>query len=149
MPKLNKTLATATAEAESTGFEPLPEGVYDVALRDVEVKEGQKAPYWLWTFEVPTDASEHAGRRLWLNTSLSENALWKLNETFGAFGQTPDTDTDTLLGKRVRAVVVQRTIQAGARAGETTNQIDKLLPAAEPAKTNGKTTAAGKENFTF
>lgn len=147
MPKLNKSLATATNEAETTGFEPIPEGVYEVALRDVEIKEGQKAPYWLWTFEVPASAEEFSGRRLWLNTSLSENALWKLKETFDAFGETPDTDTDEMLGKRVRAVVIQRVIQSGARSGEITNQIDKLLPVAEGSKA---AKAGGKsEKFDF
>jgi hypothetical protein len=145
--QLNKTMASAVEEASGgSGFEPLPEGVYPVRLRGVDIREGQKAPYWVWEFEIP-EGVEHSGRRFWLNTSLSEAALWKLKEVFTAFGTTPDTDTDELLGKRVSAVVVQRVIQAGARAGETTNQIDQVLPAKDGADAS---TSTGKtDDFQF
>lgn len=146
MPKLNQALATATNAAVTTSFEPLPEGVYGVTLKGVDIKEGQKGPYWVWEFEIPQGA-DHAGRRFWLNTSLSEAALWKLNETFAAFGVTPDTDTDELLGKNVKAVVVQRTIQAGARSGEVTNQIDQVLPSGTGASPAAAATA--KKDFDF
>jgi len=144
--KLNKVMASAVEEASGgSGFEPLEEGVYVVRLREVDVKEGQKGPYWVWTFEIP-EGESYAGRRFWMNTSLSEAALWKLKEVFNAFGTTPDTDTDELLGKRVKAVVVQRTIQMGARAGEVTNQIDTVQALGE----SDSSTATGKtEDFAF
>jgi hypothetical protein len=149
MPKLNAQLATAAGAAVTSSFEPLPEGVYQVALKGVDIKEGQKGPYWVWEFEIPA-GSDHAGRRFWLNTSLSEAALWKLNETFAAFGATTDTDTDELIGKVVKAVVVQRTIQAGARAGEVTNQIDQVLPSATGASPAAAAAAAAPtKSFDF
>jgi hypothetical protein len=129
MPKLNKKLAEATEKAEGLNTELVDEGIYVVELKSVETKEGKdsKKPYWLWTFEVPEDADEHGGKRFWLNTSLSENALWKLNEVFGAFGVTPDTDTDELVGEKVRLVISQRPIGAGPRMGEVTNQVETVL----------------------
>jgi hypothetical protein len=142
--KLNKVMASAVEEASGgSGFEPLEEGVYTVRLRGVDVREGQKGPYWVWEFEIP-DGEEFAGRRFWLNTSLSEAALWKLKEVFGAFGATPATDTDELLGKRVRAVVIQRTIQMGARAGEVTNQIETVKPVGDADVADSK-----KDDFAF
>ena len=146
MPKLNSQLATAASAAVTTSFEPLPEGVYQVKLNEVSIKEGPKGAYWVWEFEIPT-GHDHSGRRFWLNTSLSEAALWKLNETFAAFSATTDTDTDELIGKVVKAVVVQRTIQAGARSGEVTNQIDQVLPSATGASPAAAATA--KKDFDF
>lgn len=132
MPKLNSDVAKKVDQAES-GFQPVPEGVYILQLMDdVEVKEGAKGPYWRWTFEVPKEHEgaelEHSGRRFWTNTSLSEAAYFKLQETFRAFGVPTDTDTEELVGRRVKAVIVMRTIQQGARKGELSNEIEKLLP---------------------
>lgn len=139
MPKLGKKMAAATAEAEGLNTELVPEGIYTVELKSVETKEGResKKPYWLWTFEVPEDADEHPGKRFWLNTSLSENALWKLNEVFTAFGVEPDTDTDTLVGEKVRIVVSQRPIGAGPKMGEITNQVENVLPEDEADDESG------------
>lgn len=129
MPKLNKAMAKATEAAESLNTELVPEGIYLVELKSVETKEGResKKPYWLWTFEVPDDAEEHGGKRFWLNTSLSDNALWKLKEVFDAFGVTPDTDTDTLVGEKVRVIVSQRPIASGPRTGQLSNQVENVV----------------------
>lgn len=127
MPQLNAAMAERVEKAED-GFKPLDPGVYTVFLRDdVEVKEGDKGPYWRWTFEVPAD-EPNAGRRLWTNTSLSEAAFFKLKEIFAAFGVSTATDTETLVGKRIRVQVKHTVIQKGARAGEISNEIEKCLP---------------------
>lgn len=127
-------MAEATEKAEGLNTELVPEGIYTVTLKSVETKEGKdsKKPYWLWTFEIPDDSEDHedhTGKRFWLNTSLQENALWKLKEVFGAFGVDADTDTDTLVGEPVRIVVSQRPIGAGPKMGELTNQVENVLPA--------------------
>lgn len=129
MPKLNSKVAKKVEQQESSGgYEPIPPGPYTLRLRSVDVKEGAKGPYWVWEFEIPEGAEEYAGRRFWMNTSLSEAALWKLKEVFAAFGESPDTDTDELCGERVTGYIVQRTIQAGERKGELANQIDRVVP---------------------
>lgn len=130
MAKLNKQLQKQTKDAESSGFEPLPDGVYHAKLRDVDTtKAGNKGPYWSWEFEVIDE--EFKGRRLWNNTSLSAAAAFKMKETFEAFGCDVDTDTDELIGQPVKVVVSQRVIQDGARKGEISNQVDRLKPADE------------------
>lgn len=140
MPKLSKALAKATKEAESTGGsrDVVPEGIYLCNLKSVESKTGKESgkPYWLWTFVLDEEderSEDYEGKHFFLNTSLSENALWKMQEVFNAFGETPDTDTDTLVGEKVRLVVTQRPIGAGARAGEMSNQVENVLPA-EPGE---------------
>lgn len=131
MPKLNKNTAKKVSTATSD-FEPLPEDNYLATLMAVEVKQpkpvpGQeKSPYWSWEFRIESD--EFKGRKMWVNTSMSEKALWKLNEVFQAFGVEPDTHTDELLGKTVTLTVVQSVIEQGSRKGQLTNQVSMVLP---------------------
>jgi hypothetical protein len=131
MPKMSKAVAKAAAEAAgSSSFDPIPDGTYVVKLLGVDgSREGPSGPYWSWEFEVRDE--EYLGRKLWTNTSLSEKAAWKLKEAFDAFGADLDTDTDELIGRLCVAVVSIRTIQQGARAGEETNQIERLKLADE------------------
>lgn len=127
MPKLNKAVATSVKKQTATSFEPLPEGTYTVRLTDVEARQSAKGnPNWSWTYEVVD--GEFKGRRLWDNTSLVEAAHWRLKQVFDAYGVPADTDTDELVGQRVRLVVSQRVIPVGQRAGEVGNQVDRVLP---------------------
>lgn len=135
MPQLGKDMAKKVAEAEDS-FAPIPRGVYIVELaQDCEVAEGAKGAYWKWTFEIP-EGEAYAGRRFWLNTSLSENAFFKLKETFAAFGVDTDTNTEDLVKKRVRAVIGTQTIQKGQRAGQIGNDLQKVLPLDGPTGEN-------------
>lgn len=137
MPKLQDDVASKVDQAED-GFLPVEEGIYILSLKaDVDVKDGDAGPYWRWTFEVPEthpDADgveqpqEKAGRRFWTNTSLSAQAFFKLKETFAAFGVPTNTDTEDLVGRRVKAHIIIKTIQGGQRKGELGNEISKLYP---------------------
>lgn len=146
MAKLDKKTRDRVAKAESSGFEPIPDGAYHLRLRDVDTsRTGEKGPYWSWEFEVVySEGGEHDKRRLWNNTSLSEKADFKMKETYEAFGVPLDTDTDEMLGLIVKGIVSQRTIQAGARKGELSNQIDRLKPADDEILAKVKE-EAGKE----
>lgn len=136
MPKLNPDTAQKVENAED-GYAPIPDGVYELELmEDVEVAEGAKGPYWKWTFQIP-EGLQYAGRRFWNNTSLSESAFWKLKEAFDAFGVPTSTDTEDLVKRRVKALIVTTTINSGSRKGEPTNQIDKLMPLNAPDATPG------------
>jgi len=127
MPKLGADVASQVDEAEVQDFSPLPVGIYPCVLREVEVKEGKKAPYWNWEYEV-IPGHEYAGRRFWNVTSLSPKAAFKMKETFEAFGVPTTTDTDELVGSVVNLEVIMRTIQEGDRAGQQANQVAKVLP---------------------
>lgn len=136
MPRLDETAAQRVNEAETTSG-VMDEGIYVMTLLEVEAKEGPNGPYWNWTFVVPEDAEKYPKWRQWLVTSLSEKSAWRLKETFAAFGETPDVDTDDLIGRQVRAQIGQHTIQKGARAGEVGNNIKKLMPLDESGETGG------------
>jgi len=132
MPKLSKQDATAVKNTEAaTSFAPLPPGLYDVVLRKVEAKQGQKGPYWLWEFEIP-EGFEHEGRRFWQNTSLSVESRPFLKRTFDAFGASPDVDTDNLIGTMATVRVSVRTIRGGDKDGQQTNKVDEVLPYVDP-----------------
>lgn len=134
MPKLSKAVAKKVDAAESKSFDVMPEGKYVLWLKEVDSsKEGDKGPYWVWTFCVADhelNPEGTANRQLWVNTSLSDAALWKFQEIFTAYGVDSDTDTDLLCGKSklVLGLVTQTIIEKGARKGEASNQIDRLLP---------------------
>lgn len=68
------------------GFEPLPEGSYEVIIERVEVRESNSSDndYLNWEFKVTEDDFEE--RRLWMITSLSPKALFRLKDNFLALG---------------------------------------------------------------
>ena len=130
MPKLKSVLAKKVAKAEAaSGSILLPEGRYAARLLEVVQKEGQKAPYWQWTFGDlhDEDGNSHPGRQ-WNNTSLSENALGFLKASFEAFGYTEDSDTDEMIGEWVVLHLIQEPIAQGRNAGQVRNAVSHLAP---------------------
>lgn len=150
MPKLSTATASKVEEAESLDFEPMPEDIYEAVLaEEVELAEGPNGPYWKWTFKITTSGYET--RKQFVNTSLSEKALWKLKEMFEAFGVSADTDTEDLIGQPVKLMIVQRVIAKGARSGEVGNEVRQVLPIkeadpADPTAKPGKKSAAKKDD---
>lgn len=143
MPKLDDETAQAVAEAESSGG-IMEEGIQESVLLEVTVHDGKEHPYWKWTFQNPAenaDGTPHPYKnwKHWHITSLSPAASFKLNEAFEAFGVPSDTDTDELIGQRVRIVVGTRTVQAGKREGELANTVENLLPLEVGKVSSGET----------
>lgn len=129
MPKLNPQLAGGVKEAAaSSGFTPLEPGTYRARLVEVEAKQAASSgnPMWVWKYEILDD--KYKGRFQWNNTVLTDKALWKVAESFSAFGVDTDTDTDELIGCTVKLEVSQRVIQQGARQGQTGDNVDRVLP---------------------
>lgn len=79
------------AEIESS-FEPLPEGSYDCIIERVEVRESKSSDndYLNWEFVVQDE--EYEDRRLWMITSLSPKALFRLKDVFLALGVIEEDD---------------------------------------------------------
>jgi hypothetical protein len=116
MAKLNKENAKKV-DAASSGFDPIPGGVYHARLVNVDSsKAGAAGPYWSWEYKIA--GGEYDGRRLWNNTTLAEGKQFGLKQTFEAFGVPTTTDTDDLCGKLVKLQVGVRVIQQGPRQGE-------------------------------
>ena len=133
MPQMNDETAEKVANAESTGGsrEPVPAGRYEAKLLEVESRDGRKAPYWSWKFEI-VEPVEHAGHWVWENTSLSENAAWKLKQAFDAFGVPTTTHTDELIGKVIGVWIGTETQSQGQGIGTVRNTIEEFLLPGEP-----------------
>jgi hypothetical protein len=125
MPRLNDKIAQKVDEGGGTAA--LEDGVYVAELVEVEARPGPAGPYWCWIFDVVNDAPVGSGRRLWHNTSLTDQALWKVAETFEAFGVPAATDTDDLIGKRVKLLVERAVIQSGKRMGTVGNNVAAVM----------------------
>lgn len=129
MPKLPSQAATAAKEAaQGSSREALAEGTYEARLTSVIAKNAASSgnPMWVWEFEVVDEP--YVGRKLWVNTVLTEKAMWKVGEMFAAFRVDTDTDTDELIGETCLLQVSQRKIEQGARAGQIGNNVDVALP---------------------
>lgn len=129
MPKLNPNLTNKVKEAaSSSGFGAMDAGTYRARLTEVVAKNAASSgnPMWVWTWEIIEDP--YKGRKQWNNTVLTDAALWKVGESFAAFGVPEDTDTDELLGCTAKLVISQRKITQGAREGQMGNNIDQVIP---------------------
>nr|DAN07345.1 MAG TPA: Protein of unknown function (DUF669) [Caudoviricetes sp.] len=74
-------------EDEGTGFSPIDSGRYRATVFDIsrEVGKNSGKPYLKWCFQI-CEGEPFAGRRLWDNTSLSDNAKWRLVQVLKACG---------------------------------------------------------------
>lgn len=129
MPKLPSQAATKAREAaESSGFTPLEAGTYEARLTNVKATQAKSSgnPMWVWELEVVGPSNK--GRKLWVNTVLTDAAMWKVAEMFAAFGYDTDTDTDEIIGDHCYVDVVQRTIEQGAKAGQVGNDVQRAYP---------------------
>lgn len=74
-------------EDEGTDFSPIDSGRYRATVFEIsrEVGKNSGKPYLKWCFQI-CDGEPFAGRRLWDNTSLSDNAKWRLVQVLKACG---------------------------------------------------------------
>jgi hypothetical protein len=74
------------AEVESSTFEPLPEGNYSVVVDRVEVRESKSSEHFYLNWELEVTDEDHENQRLWMITSLSPKAAFRLKDVFLALG---------------------------------------------------------------
>lgn len=74
-------------EDEVAGFSPIDSGRYRATVFEIsrEVGKNSGKPYLKWCFQI-CEGEPFAGRRLWDNTSLSDNAKWRLVQVLKACG---------------------------------------------------------------
>jgi hypothetical protein len=67
------------------GFEAVPEGLYTCEIEKVECRESKSSEndYLNWEFKI-LDDEDHEGQHLWMITSLSPRALFRLKDVFEA-----------------------------------------------------------------
>lgn len=133
MPKLNKTVAKRVAGVDPDAggnFEALEPGTYTGRLSKVDEKTSSKGnEMWVWEFdELLDEDGNKAPGRLWVNTVLLPQSDWVMAQAFHAFGYTPDSDTDEIVGERCGLVVSKRVIEQGTRKGQMGNNVDRMIP---------------------
>lgn len=100
-------------EDEGSGFNPIDSGRYKATVFGLsrEVGKNSGKPYLKWEFAI-ADGEPFAGRHLWDNTSLSDNAKWRLVSLLKALGvDVPKgrlkIDPNYLMGREVILTVGQ------------------------------------------
>lgn len=108
---------------------PIPIGEYQVRVVKTEIRQGPKGDYINWELAV-TAPAEFNERRLWLITSMSPAALFRLQGVLEALGESPealegqfDLNLAKYVGKTAIAVVNIEEYQ-----GEERNRVTDLLP---------------------
>lgn len=107
-------------------IEPLEEGTYLATITKAEETTAKSSgnPMIKVEYEV-----EGTNNKLFDNFVLTDNALWKLKELFGALGyedeQIVDFDINELIGQQVQLSVIVEEYE-----GKDVNRVKKILPAA-------------------
>lgn len=124
-------------------FEVLPKGDYPIVVDKVEMRDGTEYPYLNWQLKV--SEGEHKDRLLWIITSFSPKALFRLKdilENLGVFSEELDIEVDEetglvtkpeLIGLPGVAVCSQRVYE-----GKPQTQVDTILGVSGAAKSTGK-----------
>jgi hypothetical protein len=140
--------------SEVESFAAIPEDEYAVVVEEVEMREGDKAPYLNWKLKVTE--GEFEGRFQWMMTSLSPKALWRLKETLENLGIVEeefelevDEDTNLVIQPELVGLAAIAPVTVEEYQGKDSNRVDILLPpsggTATPKKTTTRRATAGKK----
>lgn len=128
MPRLNLN------EVEKKDFTPIPAGRYAFRITDGEIREAgpnAKNPgsqYINW--ELTVSEGEFEGRKVWTNTALLDNSLWRLVQLMeSADRYKEEIDTEELVGHLTGAELVAD-VKVNPETAEynASNDIRKFLP---------------------
>lgn len=132
------TVLTLDFTGVSTEFEPLPVGIYQAVVSELEyVASSEKSgnPYLKFVFEIREEG--YTGRKLFMNASLVPNALWKLGKVLDALGvEVPqgefNLELDSLVGLPCTLAVASREYQGKMRNDVTEVMAPSAGPVAPP-----------------
>lgn len=138
MPRLPAPQAKQAAEAAAQGgsFAAIDAGIYTGRLAKVKAsvskvkpEGGGGNPMWELEFDEvkDLDGKRQPGRQF-TNLVIVDTAMWKVGQFFAAYCVPEETDTDELIGHRIRLVIGKRVIAVGQRAGQEGNDINGFNP---------------------
>jgi len=142
MPKLDFSKAQS--------FDAIPIGVYDATVFGIELKKANTdgSDYYAWQFAIQNEGFKN--RRVWTNTSVKLNALWKLKEMLEALDGVPikgefDFEPQKYFGRPCKIKLGLDEYPKGS--GKFQNTVDTVYPVGAQAQTLtagdiGKVTAA-------
>lgn len=131
-------------------FEPIEAGEYPVVVEEVKMVEAaseDKYPYLSWVMVITE--GDFKDRKIWMNTSFSPKALFKLKEileNLDLFEDELDVDYDeeTMLvtTPELAGMPAIAVVSVGKYNNRPTNNVDTLI-AADTPKAGTKKTAGG------
>jgi len=158
------------AEIEG-GFEPVPEGRYPVIIERIEVRESKSSDndYLNWEMKITDD--EYEGQRLWMITSLSPRALFRLKDIFMSLGIIEGEEEDfaldweddvditpkegpLLTDPDLDGVAAIAVVENEMYEGKEQNRVNQLLSADEddepkkPSRAKAKSSGNGRKKST-
>lgn len=123
------------AEVEDNAFEAIPEANYPVVIDHVEMRDSKSSdnPYLNW--EMTVSEGEYANRKLWMMTSLSEKALWRLKAVLSNLGVLEDgemrfevdDDTKYLTSPDIAGMPAIAVVTTEVYNNQTRNRVEDLL----------------------
>lgn len=130
MPVLPAALSKQADESDSKAFEAFDPGVYSGRLSKIEAKKAAATSNPMWALEfdqiLDMDGDKKPGK-LFTNLVLIDSVAWKIGQFFDAFGVPSNTNTDNLVGHRIRLEVGQRVATQGKREGQLVNEVGAFL----------------------
>lgn len=127
-------------------FEAMPAGVYEVEVAEVEVRPSENSEYDYINWTLSVTEGDYINRKLWLVTSMSPKAAWKLKEALLAFGADEsdlegelEFDPDDFIGARCKASTTQESYEGTLR-----NRVQAVHPLTEDVKSPESPSGAKK-----
>lgn len=129
--------AAASGSSNTGSFEPLPAGVYDLKVLDVNVKQTSTGKT-MFSVTTEVQSGSHAKRRLWDNIVISPDSpgamgfffrkmkALGLDENF--FAQNPD---ENRIAQAMVGRLFKGKIKLGEYRGEPRNEFDTYAPASQ------------------
>ena len=114
-PGKGKRVRVDFSGVDTSGGIDIPDGSYKLAVESIEEKESQDGnPYLLWIYKVAEGPCK--GGRVYDNTSLQPQALWRLAKLLRALGETDldgvaDLELGSYVGRTVDVEIVNETYQ--------------------------------------
>ena len=121
-------------EEDEQEFGPITPGWYTTRITDFEVREGKRAPYINWEFQiVQTEDDPFHMRRVWCITSLAPQALFRFKNLVQASGY--QWDREQTLSEQLPALIglfVDVKVENEEYAGELRNRITRFSKPSDP-----------------
>lgn len=120
---------------EVESFAALPQGEYNVVVEEVEMRESQSSEYPYLNWKLKVTEGEYIGRFVWMMTSTSPKALWRLKETLDNlevplddFNLVVDEDTNLVTEPALVGLPAMAPVREDEYQGRINNKVDMLLP---------------------
>jgi hypothetical protein len=120
---------------EVESFAAIPQAEYPVVVEEVELRESQSSEYPYLNWKLKVTEGEYEGRFVWMMTSMSPKALWRLKETLDNlevplddFNMVVDEDTNFVIEPQLVGLPALAPVREDEYQGRITNKVDMLLP---------------------